>query len=608
MSMAAGGAGTDPEARDNRALFEAATRLDRLEEAWQRVRLNQGAAGGDGQTIAAFEGSAALRLIALQRALRDGSYDPGPIRRVDIPKPGGGTRPLAIPCVVDRIAQSAVALTLGPVLDPEFSEASFGYRPGRSVDQAVARVRQWRDQGYQWVVDGDIERYFEKVPHDPLITRITDRIGDGPLTQLVALWLETAAPTGCGLPQGSPLSPLLANLYLDSVDDAIAGRGIRLVRFADDFVLLTRDRERAEAALARIGELLARHGLGLNPDKTRIVSFEQGFRFLGRLFLRSLVLPSPNREQEDEDDAEAMLRRLAGQDAAAGRAAVRAQDQDAADRDAGFDRVLRVLYLMEPGRRLSIRNQAFTVEEKTDGPGTGGGWREIAALPPQRLDRIELGPAAETTLVALRHALAMDIPLAFVNGHGETAGVLATSTLGHGRRHLDQARHTLDPVARTELARRLVDGRVRNQRALLRRLIRKGQDGRERKDHEVVRVLLGLNRILGALPLAADVPALLGHEGAAAASYWPAWGRLLAEGWTFDVRRRRPPPDPVNAVLSFLASLLTRDMAALVMRHGLHPAFGALHSAQDGHEALCLRSDGGVPGAAGRGPGALPDQ
>jgi CRISPR-associated protein Cas1 len=124
-----------------------------------------------------------------------------------------------------------------------------------------------------------------------------------------------------------------------------------------------------------------------------------------------------------------------------------------------------------------------------------------------------------------------------------------------------------------------VDGRVRNQRALLRRL------NRERKDADVVRALLGLNRVLPAVAAAGDVPALLGHEGAAAALYWPAWGRLLADGWVFDVRRRRPPPDPVNAALSFLAALLERDLGAILARHGLHPAFGALHTAQDGHDA-----------------------
>lgn len=566
---------------DNRALFQAATRLQRLEEGWQRVRLNAGAAGGDGVTIERFGEAPAVRLITLQRALQDGSYAPGPLRRLEIAKPDGGVRPLAIPCVVDRVAQTAVALTLTPVLDPTFSEDSFGYRPGRSVQQAVHRVAACRDAGFRWVVDADIAQYFERVPHAPLLDRLTAALGDGPLTELIALWLETGAPTGVGLPQGAPLSPLLANLYLDALDDALAGRGVRLVRFADDFVLLCRDRDRAEQVLERTTRLLAEHGLALNPDKTRVVSFEHGFRFLGHLFLRALVLASPNRLQDAADaaDIDATLRRLAGEDAAA---ALRRQETEASASaldTAGFDRVLRVLYLTEPVRRLNLRNQAFTVEERTDRQGVPTGWRELAALPPQRVDRVELYPGAEASLPALRHAVALAVPVAFVNGHGETLGLLASPADGNARRQLDQAQCGLDPVRRCDLARRLVDGRIRNQRALLRRL------NRTRQDKTVVEAVLAMNRTLKQLPLAADVEALLGHEGAAAARLWGAFPRLLRQSWGFDGRLRRPPPDPINAVLSLLSGLLERDIGVLVRRHGLHPGFGALHSARDGHDA-----------------------
>ncbi len=571
---------------DNRALFDQATRLDRLEAAWHRVRLNAGAAGGDHVTVSHFGEAFAVHLASLQRDLRGGRYAPGPVRRVDIPKPDGGVRPLAIPCVVDRVAQSAVALTLDPILDPAFADDSDGYRIGRSVQQAVAAVQRCRADGFHWVVDGDIERYFERVPHEPLLDRLCSHIGDGPLTALVALWLETGAPSGVGLPQGSPLSPLLANLYLDAVDDAIAGRGVRLVRFADDFLLLARDRDKAEAALERIGDLLAEHGLRLNPEKTRVVSFEQGFRFLGHLFLRSLVLPSPNRDQPaDLDEPDAVLRRLAGEDAAAhGRAAARDADAEQ-DRRIGLDRGLRVLYLTGPGRRLNLRNRAFAVEDPKPSPLPGrpaDGWREVAAVPADRVDRIELAPGVTAAPPALAHALATDTPLAFVNGHGETLGVLTSPSGRHARRHLDQARQVLDPDLRLDLARRLVDGRLRNQRALLRRL------NRERRDRRVIECLLALNKIIRSLPVAADVPVLLGHEGDAARRYWPAWACLLNGTWAFDGRLRRPPPDPVNAALSFLAGLLSRDIAALAERHGLHPGFGALHTAQDGGHEACV--------------------
>ena len=179
----------------------------------------------------------------------------------------------------------------------------------------------------------------------------------------------------------------------------------------------------------------------------------------------------------------------------------------------------------------------------------------------------------------MSHGLATDTPIAFVNGHGETLGVLAAPDHGRARLHLDQARHVLDDALRTDLARRIVDGRLRNQRALLRRL------NRRRKDPQVLDALVALNRAIRRLPVVADVPALMGHEGQAAALYWPALVRLLDGDWGFDRRRRRPPPDLVNAMLSFLAALLTRDVAVLAERHGLHPGFGALHSPQDGGQA-----------------------
>ena len=216
-------------------LYEQATRLESLERAWLRVLRNAGAAGADGLTVAEFARAAPVRLISLHRSLRDGSYRPGPLRRVAIPKPAGGERVLLIPGIADRIVQTAVAEALVPVLEPGFEDDSFAYRPGRSVAQAVERVRRLRADGYQWVIDGDIERYFDRVPHDPLLGLLETHLDDPALLDLIAQWLEQAsAETGgsFGLPQGSPLSPLLSNLYLDQLDDAAQdaalGAGVRL--------------------------------------------------------------------------------------------------------------------------------------------------------------------------------------------------------------------------------------------------------------------------------------------------------------------------------------------------------------------------------------------
>jgi CRISPR-associated protein Cas1 len=263
-------------------MFEAITSLSTLEAAWEKVKDNAGAAGGDGETVGAFAAEAPSRLLALHRDLRSGRYHPGPNRVVLIPKRSGGTRPLSIPCVQDRVVHTAIALVLTPHLDALMAEGSFGYRPGRSVRQAVARIEQFRDAGYQWVIDADIERYFERVPHDALMTRLGEIIDDAATLDLIEQALIAGSESGRGLAQGSPLSPLLSNLYLDGFDDAIEQGEVRLVRFADDFVLLCRSEVRARDVLPQVAALLEERGLRLNPEKTRIVDFADGRRLSDR--------------------------------------------------------------------------------------------------------------------------------------------------------------------------------------------------------------------------------------------------------------------------------------------------------------------------------------
>ena len=263
---------------------------DMLAAAWSRVRRNAGVAGADGVTCAAFERDARTRLARLRRDLVAGRYTPGPVRRVEILKEAGGTRPLAIPCVRDRVVQSAVALTLGPLLEPKMSEASFGYRPGLGVADAVARIVELRRDSRGWVLESDVARFFETIPHPPLLDLLKARTGDPRLTDLIALWLAQSGGTDRGLLQGSPLSPLLANLYLDEIDHLLDGPEARLVRYADDFVVLARRKAEAETARERAESLLGERGLALHPEKTRIGCFEDGFWFLGHYFIRNLVL------------------------------------------------------------------------------------------------------------------------------------------------------------------------------------------------------------------------------------------------------------------------------------------------------------------------------
>jgi RNA-directed DNA polymerase len=265
-----------------------------LEAAWEKVWANDGAAGVDGQSIERFEARAELYLAELSTALREGSYRPQPIRRVEIPKGDGRTRPLGIPTVKDRIVQTAVKLVLEPIFEATFRPTSFGFRPGRGCPDALREVSQLIEDGYTFVVDADFESYFDTIPHERLMQRIEERISDGRILGLLRSWLtqdilrdlQRWTPTE-GTPQGSVVSPVLANIYLHPLDELMAARGYRMVRYADDFVVLCKSREEADAALAEIRAWVADNGLRLHPNKTHVgdcLLAGQGFEFLGYRF------------------------------------------------------------------------------------------------------------------------------------------------------------------------------------------------------------------------------------------------------------------------------------------------------------------------------------
>jgi RNA-directed DNA polymerase len=265
-----------------------------LEAAWEKVWANDGAAGVDGQSIEWFEGRAELYLAELSTALREGSYRPQPIRRVEIPKGDGRTRPLGIPTVKDRIVQTAVKLVLEPIFEATFRSTSYGFRPGRGCLDALREVSQLIEDGYTFVVDADFESYFDTIPHERLMQRIEERISDGRMLGLLRSWLtqdilrdlQRWTPTE-GTPQGAVISPVLANIYLHPLDELMAACGYRMVRYADDFVVLCKSREEADAALAKIRAWVADNGLRLHPNKTHVgdcLLAGEGFEFLGYRF------------------------------------------------------------------------------------------------------------------------------------------------------------------------------------------------------------------------------------------------------------------------------------------------------------------------------------
>jgi len=265
-----------------------------LDAAWDRVWANDGAAGVDGQSIERFAAGAELYLTELSTALREGNYRPQPIRRVEIPKGDGKTRPLGIPTVKDRIVQTAVKFVLEPVFEATFHPTSYGFRPGRGCHDALREVAGLIEEGHTFAVDADFASYFDTIPHERLMQRVEEHVSDGRILGLLRSWLEQDilrdmqrwTPTE-GTPQGAVISPLLANIYLHPLDERMAARGYRMVRYADDFVVLCKSREEAEAALAEIRTWVEENGLCLHPDKTHVGDCRQpgqGFEFLGYRF------------------------------------------------------------------------------------------------------------------------------------------------------------------------------------------------------------------------------------------------------------------------------------------------------------------------------------
>lgn len=275
-------------------LLEAVLDSDNLSRAWKRVKANKGAPGIDGVTIADFPLHAREHWPRVREQINQGRYQPQPVRRVEIPKPGGGKRLLGIPVILDRVLQQAIAQVLTPIFDPTFSESSFGFRPGRNAHQAIRQVQAYVKDGYRIAVDLDLAKFHDTVNHDLLMSLLGRAIGDKRLLALIGRYLragvlvgEHIKPSDIGTPQGGPLSPLLANILLNRLDQELHKRGHRFARYADDMIILVRSQSAAERVMRSITRYLETTlKLMVNPAKSKVAPMNEcsflGFTIRGK--------------------------------------------------------------------------------------------------------------------------------------------------------------------------------------------------------------------------------------------------------------------------------------------------------------------------------------
>ena len=578
---------------------------------------NKGCGGINGVTLARFGAELQANLDALANEVTYETYQPHPLLRVDVEKQSGGTRPLSIPVIRDRVLQTAVALVLTPVFEAEFEEISFAYRKGRSVDQAVARIEQLRNQGFRWVVDADIQTFFDEVDHGLLIKQVRKLVTDKAILRLIRQWLKATVVDGNqrfqlskGVPQGSPISPMLANLYLDQLDEALIDQQFQLVRFADDFVILCKTEHQAKRALQLTSEVLEQLRLCFNQRKTGITHFKRGFRFLGVEFIRSLAIKSKYTPAEDDhlinadavvpaqpepvnsglsEPLTAMQQAFLQANIAPGQfvqadstlatqpsetdepEALQPPIVDDGSQTSSYDPRLKTLYLLRHGCVLGKQSERFTIRYRDDVETT---------VPAIHVDLVMVFGNVQITTQAMQFSLQKQIPIFLLSGAGRYYGVVDTFNTDPVLLHRDQFLHADNSVFCLRLSIAIVRGKLANSRLLLRRFARRLQTS------VLPRAADQLSGILRQIDQADNLDQLRGYEGNAARIYFQALSSIMDECWQFSRRNKNPPRDPVNAMLSYGYTVLFYNVYTLLRARGLNPHVGFLHPIRQGHPAL----------------------
>ena len=527
-----------------RATLAEVTDSSRLAAAWADVLASDMHDGILGAGVARFSQDAEQNLARTAAELTVGDYHPGRLTPVSLPRPDGQIRVLHIPTVRDRIVERSVLSVVTPLIDPWLGPFSYAYRPGLGIADAAQEIARLRDEGLIWVARADFHDCFGTIPVPLLRRELRALISDTALIRLIEEFLERRPVSRPGvqaelrgLPQGSPLSPLWANLVLSRFDARVVTAGFPLVRYSDDMVALAAGRDEGWEAMRVMSEAAGELGMTLGAEKSAVMSFEEGFSFIGEDF-------GPRYPPALADHRVIKPSR-------------------------------RIVYLAMQGAHARLDAGRLVVESPDDA--------EVLNVPSGLVERLVCFGAIGISAGLRSWALASDIDLVFLSRRGTYLGHAWPAASGRRLARLRAQLTTADDLQRTtQFARAVVAAKAGKQKVLLQRFTR-------RANHEpVLEAIRHIDHLLAMLPDCSTAEEAMGIEGATAREYFTALGHILPADLGFTGRNRRPPQDTVNAALSYGYAIILAEAVSALCAAGLDPALGLFHAEQDNRPSLAL--------------------
>ncbi|MCW6038251.1 CRISPR-associated endonuclease Cas1 [Spirulina subsalsa FACHB-351] len=551
--------------------------LSRLYAAWELVRRRSQSAGIDGITPELFAGVVTESLPRLQQHLSQEQYYPQPALGFHLPKKSGGTRLISIPTVLDRIVQRFLLQGIYPALEEVFTDCSHAYRPGLGVQTAITQAAEVYTALPTWVIKGDIAQFFDHLCWALLLAELEKLAISPPWVDLIAAQVKAdvvvrgyGIPRNQGVLQGSILSGALANLYLSEFDRRCLATGMVLIRYGDDFVVLTGGLLEATRFLSWLEEWIQDFRLRLHPEKTRIIAPHEEFTFLGHQFKAGEIIPpvrkKPQPKAQSKRTATPPKRPLACP-------VVRGKGTKKNSFLDHWQENMTTLYVTEQQAYVKVKHQQFQVLLNQD---------LVIAVPVNRVSHLVLFGCCNVSHGAISLALQRRIPILFLSYQGRYFGRLQTDGVAQVKYLQRQVECSLNPDFALRQAKAIVAGKLHNCRILLLRLNRRSHH----QTKEATEAIQQLGEWLQRVPEAESLEVLLGFEGQGTRVYFQGLGSLMRKPFVFEKRTRRPPTNPVNSLLSLGYTLVHQNLYSLVQGVGLHPHFGNLHVPRENHPAL----------------------